>query len=102
MPYKIVKKGYPWQGGQDRFVREFFPLAPYEKSLGLTESEKLSDLETKRLSNLEHEEDLAQSASLASSDRAEPREGILTIENLKKYRRECWERGGYLDPNIVK
>ncbi len=38
MPYKMIKKGYPWQGGQERFIKEFFPLSPYQVNLGETES----------------------------------------------------------------
>ncbi|MQY58205.1 MAG: hypothetical protein GH144_01160, partial [Clostridia bacterium] len=68
MPYKMVKKGYPWQGGQERFQKEFFPLSAYETNLGLSESGQLSAQEAERFRNLELEESLAETASQAAED----------------------------------
>lgn len=101
MPYRMMKKGYPWQGGQDRFVKEFFPLSPYQISSGLRESGQLSSVEVERFHRLEDEEDLAQAASQGVEDRKEER-GEITAEELRQYRKEVWERGGYLDPNVIQ
>ncbi len=96
MPYKMVKKGYPWQGGQERFVQEFFPLSPYETNLGLSESGKLSDLEARRLHDLELEEELATFASQAAEDRREER-GEITREELQQHQNETRKRLGNLE-----
>lgn len=88
MPYKMVKRGHPWEGGPDRFVREFFPLSPYQVNLGERESGQLSELEAKRLHNLELEEELAESASAGADQRAEEARGEITAEELAEDRRE--------------
>jgi hypothetical protein len=96
MPYKMVKKGYPWQGGQEKFVKEFFPLSPYEKNLGLSESGQLSAQEAERFRNLELEENLATSASQAAEDRREER-GEITAEELHQHQQEARRRLGNLE-----
>ncbi len=101
MPYKMIKKGYPWHGGQERFIKEFFPLSPYQVNLGETESGQLSQLESQRLHNLELEESLAETASQAAEDRKEER-GEITAEELRAYRRETWQRGGDLQPDVIQ
>ncbi|MBA7500366.1 MAG: hypothetical protein GH144_01285 [Clostridia bacterium] len=101
MPYKMVKKGYPWQGGQERFIKEFFPLSPYQIASGLKESGQLSQLESQRLHNLELEESLAETASQAAEDRKEEK-GEITLEELRQYRKEVWGRGGCFSPEVIQ
>ncbi|MBA7612926.1 hypothetical protein ES703_20167 [subsurface metagenome] len=96
MPYKMVKKGYPWQGGQDRFIKEFFPLSPYQIASGLKESGQLSELESQRLHHLEDEESLAETASQAAEDRKEER-GEITAEELQQHQKEARRRLGSLE-----
>ncbi|GAI70053.1 unnamed protein product [marine sediment metagenome] len=96
MPWKMVKRGHPWEGGPDRFVREFFPLSPYEKNLGLKESNQLSTEESSRWHRLELEESLAESASQAAEDRREER-GEITREELQQDQKEARRRLGALE-----
>jgi len=100
VPYRMVKKGYPWQGGPDRFIKEFFPLSPYQANLGETESGQLSDVEAKRLHNLELEEDLADSATAGAETRwkmRHPERGEVTAQELQQHQREARERLGSLE-----
>ncbi|MBA7530050.1 hypothetical protein ES705_22253 [subsurface metagenome] len=96
MPYKMVKKGHPWEGGKERFSREFFPLSPYQLASGLKESGQLSDLEARRWHRLELEESLAESASQAAEDRKEEI-GEITAEQLRQHQKEARERLGSLE-----
>ncbi|MBA7496776.1 hypothetical protein ES702_07385 [subsurface metagenome] len=96
MPYRMVKRGYPWQGGQERFVKEFFPLSPYQFATGLKESGQLSAQEAERFRNLEFEENLAESASQAAEDRREEIGGI-TAEELRQHQQEARRRLGNLE-----
>ncbi|MQY58494.1 MAG: hypothetical protein GH144_02625 [Clostridia bacterium] len=100
MPYHVRQKHF-WEGGPDKFVKEFFPLSPYEKNLGLSESGELSDLESQRLHDLELEESLAETASQAATDRQEER-GEITADELREYRKEVWQRGGDLQPDVIQ
>ncbi|GAI61648.1 unnamed protein product [marine sediment metagenome] len=100
MPYRIVKKGYPWQGGPDRFIKEFFPLSPYQVNLGERESGQLSELEAKRLHNLELEEDLSDSATAGAETRwkmRHPERGEVTREELQQDQKEARRRLGALE-----
>jgi len=97
MPYRMVKKGYPWQGGQEKFQKEFFPLSSLQKSLGLTESGQVSDLEAKRFQGLEFEEELAQSATAGVDTRSEEARGEITREELDQHEKESRRRLGDLE-----
>ncbi|MBA7496623.1 hypothetical protein ES702_07232 [subsurface metagenome] len=95
MPYKI-KHFYSWQG-RERDEIQYQPLLPYQIAAGMKESGEQPDLEP-----LRREEDLAEAGKKAAEQREEEREGIIDIDELRKYRRESWERGGYLDPSILQ
>lgn len=99
VPYRI-RHVYPWQnpaGGIEKDVVEFQELLPYQISVGMKESFKEPDIEAIR-----REQDLVEAAKTAAIQRAEPREGIVDIEELRKYRKECWDRGGYLQPEVIQ
>jgi len=95
MPYHVRQKHF-WEGGPDRFVKEFFPLSAYEKNLGLSESGRLSRLESQRLHDLELEEELATFASQGAEDRREEIGGI-TAEELRQDQQEARRRLGSLE-----
>ncbi|MBA7484937.1 hypothetical protein ES703_100985 [subsurface metagenome] len=95
MPYHVRQKHF-WEGGPDKFVKEFFPLSPYEKNLGLSESGQLSGVEAERLRNLEREESLAETASQAAEDRREEI-GEITREELQQHQNETRKRLGNLE-----
>lgn len=99
MPYRI-RHVYPWQnpaGGIEKDVIEFQELLPYQISAGMKEAFEQPDIEA-----LRREQDLVQAATQAQTEREEPARGEITVEELRQYRKEVWDRGGYHSPGIVQ
>lgn len=93
MPFKIIQKGLPWQGGVGTgFQKQFCPLSPYVK-----ERDQLPREQSDYLHRLEDEENLAEAATRGVDGRSEPARGEITREELEQHQKESRRRLGDLE-----